>query len=235
MSTRTLGFILHRFPFQDADLILKVFTPNHGVISVLAKGAKRSKSGAHFEPFMPIEIEFLGKSELKKLKSIEFSQAEVRGFKLKGDRLYSGFYLNELLMYLIPPSFSSALNLSDFFNQYEKTLSDLSVESFSLEGILREFEIELFKTLGLWPDLTRDDHGKPLHPDDFYLLSAESLPKKVEAGQGGFIGRDLLNIAVLDWTDTQTLRAAKRLLRHWVSFYAEGKVFKSRECFSGSL
>ncbi len=229
MSQKTSGFILHRFPFQDSDLILKCFTEDQGILSVLAKGAKRSKMPGYFEPFCRVNIEFFGQADLKKLRSIEPKQMTHPGFRLSNNRLYSAFYLNELLTYLIPASFSSELNLSCLFQAYENTLLKLSDETFNLEPVLRDFEITLFKTLGLWPDLSRDDLGNEIVPENFYDLQAESAARLSPSGD--FQGEDLLNIAAHCWSDKKTRSAAKRLLRHWISFYAEGKPFKSRECF----
>jgi len=38
------AFILRTFPYSNSSLILKVFSEQHGVLSILAKGAKRLKS-----------------------------------------------------------------------------------------------------------------------------------------------------------------------------------------------
>ncbi len=234
---RTFGFVLHRYPFQEMDLILKILTPELGVLSVLAKGAKRSKNPAVFEPFQLIEVECFGKKELKKLRAIESIQEGSYGFRLKDQRLFSAFYLNELLTYLIPSSFSLGLS-SGVFSHYEEALTKLSNLQMPLEPILREFEMTLFKTLGLWPELSKDHAGEPIHSELYYALQVEALPRAVvgvskeeATARGYFQGKVLLNIADHEWGDVVTLSAAKRLLRHWVSFYCEGKVFKSRECF----
>jgi DNA repair protein RecO (recombination protein O) len=250
MTVVTEAFILHRFAYQEADLILKVLTRDHGMISVLAKGVRRSKTKTQgcFEPFVPIEITYFGQSDLKKLKA-----AEMRGdfFSLHGECLYAAFYLNELLIFLVPASFSSGsssgFSLDLIFDHYEKALGQLagfSEEAQSgtkaLEVILREFEIALLLSLGVWPDLSRDERGDAIHSESFYELRVEHLPKKIKQGfspenpvfSGAFRGEVLLGLASQQWQMPGVLSAAKKLLRHWISFYCEGKTFKSRECFA---
>jgi hypothetical protein len=86
--------------------------------------------------------------------------------------------------------------------------------------------------------LSKDHAGEPIHSELYYALQVDALPRAVvgvskeeATARGYFQGKVLLNIADHEWGDVVTLSAAKRLLRHWVSFYCEGKVFKSRECF----
>ena len=247
MTVKTQAFILHRFAYQEADLILKVLTKDHGIISILAKGIRRSKTKTQgcFEPFVPLEITYFGKNDLKKLKSIEMRGAY---FSLKAERLYAAFYLNELLMYLIPPSFSAGTELERIFEHYEKALGALAVSALEpillpvllLETVLREFEIVLLTSLGVWPDLSRDEKGGSIDPESFYELVVEHLPKKIISHDaipnaiprgGVFHGDILLGIFSQHWEQPGVLSAAKKLLRHWISYYCDGKPFKSRECF----
>lgn len=57
---RTPALILHGFPYGDTSRILRLLTPDHGVRSLLAKGAQRPKSrfGALLEPFTEGEALF---------------------------------------------------------------------------------------------------------------------------------------------------------------------------------
>ncbi|NCX93419.1 MAG: hypothetical protein EBX40_01935 [Gammaproteobacteria bacterium] len=41
MVLMTAAYLLHRFAYSDSDLILKFFTQEHGLISCIAKQAKR--------------------------------------------------------------------------------------------------------------------------------------------------------------------------------------------------
>jgi DNA repair protein RecO (recombination protein O) len=68
----TQAIILKRINFSEADRILTVITSDYGKMSVLAKGARRSKSklAGGLELFSVSDISFIdGKSELKTLVS----------------------------------------------------------------------------------------------------------------------------------------------------------------------
>ena len=39
----TVGIVLKTFPYSEADLVIHLLTPSHGKVSVLARGAKKSR------------------------------------------------------------------------------------------------------------------------------------------------------------------------------------------------
>jgi DNA repair protein RecO (recombination protein O) len=57
---RTPALILHCFPYGDTSKILRLLTPEHGLRSVIAKGAygPKSRFGALLEPFTAGEAQF---------------------------------------------------------------------------------------------------------------------------------------------------------------------------------
>ena len=60
MVTKTEGLILKKIEYQESSLILKIFTKDFGIISVIAKGAKSSKKSAYgiLRPLNFIEFQF---------------------------------------------------------------------------------------------------------------------------------------------------------------------------------
>ncbi len=58
MLTKTSLLVLHRFPYSDSSLILKVLTPEYGILSVLVKGAKRKENVFKnaLDPFAESEV-----------------------------------------------------------------------------------------------------------------------------------------------------------------------------------
>ena len=96
------AFVLHSRHYRDSSALVEVFTNEYGRIGLVAKGARRSvrgrASGAILQPFIPLLLSFSGRAELKTLTASEVA-GEVRS--LKGERLFSGIYLNELLMRLL--------------------------------------------------------------------------------------------------------------------------------------
>ena len=95
------GFVLHSYPYKETSLIVDVFARDYGRVPVVAKGAKRphSKLRGVLQTFQPLQLAWTGKSEVRTLMSAEW----VGGLgALEGDALLAGFYLNELLMRLVP-------------------------------------------------------------------------------------------------------------------------------------
>ncbi|MDF2530324.1 MAG: recO, partial [Gammaproteobacteria bacterium] len=91
------AFILHRYPYQDHSILLKLFMPHAGLVTAIAKGAKQPKSPLYgiLQPFAPLLIKCRGRGEV-----LSLVQAEPAGkvFTFQQASLLSAFYLNELLM-----------------------------------------------------------------------------------------------------------------------------------------
>lgn len=67
---RTKAIVVHRTNFGEADRILHLLTPDHGIVSVIAKGARREKSklAGGIELFTIADVTFLqGKSDIATL------------------------------------------------------------------------------------------------------------------------------------------------------------------------
>jgi DNA repair protein RecO (recombination protein O) len=55
---KTEAIVLRSIRYGEADRILHIYTPNHGRLSAIAKGARRARSrfGARLEPFFHIQL-----------------------------------------------------------------------------------------------------------------------------------------------------------------------------------
>ncbi len=93
------AFILHAYPYKETSLILETFTRKHGRVSMVARGAKRPHGAltSARSPFQPLNLVWMGKSDLKTLKTAESGAIFPQ---LQGTALLSAFYLNELLLKL---------------------------------------------------------------------------------------------------------------------------------------
>src|SRR5947208_14864343 len=95
------AFILHGYPYRETSLLLETFTRTFGRVSMVARGARppRSPMRGVLLSFQPLALSWFGKGELRTL-----SRAEWQGGQplLKGEALLCGFYLNELLIRLLP-------------------------------------------------------------------------------------------------------------------------------------
>jgi DNA repair protein RecO (recombination protein O) len=151
-------FILHQRPFRETSLILDVFSENQGRFSIIAKGAKQSRSSfkSLLRPFVPLLLSWQGKSDLKILVD---AQANGLPLWVEGMRLLTALYVNELLV--------RALHSHDahkvLYQHYERVLNaiaDLNSDPAKLQMGLRLFEFQLLAELGYAIDLSIDDDPK---------------------------------------------------------------------------
>ena len=94
------AFVLHRRNYSETSLIIEVYTHRHGRLGLIAKGARRpsSRSRGVLKSFQPLLIGWSGRGDLMTLTGTE---AEGAAIDLRGEALYCGFYLNELLIRLL--------------------------------------------------------------------------------------------------------------------------------------
>src|SRR5690606_21637396 len=94
------GYLLHAAPWRETSLIVQTFTRGHGVVALVAKGAKRPYSILRpvLSAFQPLALSWSGANEVKTL-----TRAESMGIrKLAGQAFMSAWYMNELLLRLLP-------------------------------------------------------------------------------------------------------------------------------------
>ncbi len=161
------GFVLHRRDYRNSSLLLEVFSAETGRLACLAKGAKAAPKGrgalaSLLQPFQPLWLHWVGRGEVKTLTRAEAAGAAIA---LSGERLYCGFYLNELLMRLLARDDPQ----EPLFVFYQQALVDLATEA--VDAVLRRFELRLLEELGYAFDPRRDRHGTPIDPRRCYGYS----------------------------------------------------------------
>ncbi|MBK5941702.1 DNA repair protein RecO [Halochromatium roseum] len=171
MSVQTLkrGFVLHRRDYRNTSLLIELFTADEGRLACIAKGAKsaprgRSALAALLQPFQPLWLGWVGRGEVKTLTRAE---AAAPSIALVAERLYCGFYLNELLIRLIDREDPHEA----LFVFYQQALADLVSEP--LDAVLRRFELRLLEELGYALDLQSDRQGKPIEPVRDYCYRSD--------------------------------------------------------------
>src|SRR5947209_14406425 len=73
-SLKTEAIVLRSIRYGEADRILHLYTPHHGRVSAIAKGARRSRSrfGARLEPFFHVKtLLHDGRGELMTVTSVD--------------------------------------------------------------------------------------------------------------------------------------------------------------------
>lgn len=220
--TSQSAFVLHSRPYRESSALVDFFTPG-GRLRAVLRGA-RGKVGTLARPFVPLDVEFRGRSDLKAVARLESGGL---AYWLDGNALFSGMYLNELLIRLLPAEDAHPA----MFDHYVATLPALAAKR-PLEPILRAFEWRLLTELGYGFALDQDISGKPIDSACLYRLLPDTGLEPVGLFQPGlFNGAELLAMAEADWNVPGALAAAKRLMRQALAPHLGGRPLVSRELF----
>ena len=150
------AFVLHTFPWKESSLVVEALTKKDGRLGLIAKGARRALSANRglLQPFNKLAIKYGKVGDLRPLISAEWDgNTEISS--LNGDKLFSGFYINELILKLIQKNDPCP----ELFETYESTLIQLCNNDFAQEAVLRLFEAKLLKEMGLFPDFIGSYEG----------------------------------------------------------------------------
>lgn len=142
------AYVLHSRPFKENQLIVDLFTENFGRVAatVYVGQSKRSIKKGLIQPFLPLTLGLKEQGHFKQIRQID---AIAQSIPLKKQGLFSGFYLNELLIRLL----TDQVPCQPLFNQYQSTLKLLALSD-DVAPSLRVFELSLIEELGLSFDFT---------------------------------------------------------------------------------
>ena len=110
------AFVLHSRAYRETSALVDFLTPQGRLRAVLRRA--RGKAGSLARPFVPLEVQFHGRGELKNVGRMDSAGVAVW---LNGDALFSGLYLNELLIRLLQAEDPHPV----MFEQYAATLQAL--------------------------------------------------------------------------------------------------------------
>ena len=164
-----LAYVLHSRAYRENSALVDFLTPQGRLRAVLRSA--RGKAGSLARPFVPLDVEFRGRGELKNVGRME--SAGIAAW-LEGEALFSGLYLNELLIRLLPAEDPHP----GVFDHYAATLAALA-EKRALEPLLRSFEWRLLDDLGYGFALDADINGEALAADGMYRLQVDAGLERV--------------------------------------------------------
>lgn len=223
------AFVLHSHPFRETSLLVEIFSRNFGRMALVARGARRPRSALRgvLLAFQPLQLEWFGRGEVRTLAKAEWQGGQPL---LSGRLLLCGYYVNELLLRLLPREDSHPA----LFEAYAELLRQLG--SGEPEAAhLRRFEQVLLRELGYAPTLDREaDSARPVEADKCYSYLLERGPVEALDAAGSqllFTGRALLAMAAGDYSDAQTLQQSKTLMRVLINHYLGGQDLNSRRVF----
>lgn len=175
----TVGIVLARTDFQEADRIITVLTADHGKLKFIAKGVRRSRSklAGGIELFSVSDLTFAeGRSDIKTLTSSRLQRhygnivKDVRRTMFGYDVLKR---LNALTEEAVDEEYFRLLNA------VLMGLDDLELNIVVLESWLLT---RLLQLNGYAINLARDTEDKPLNQEHQYLFDFERMSFREQPG-----------------------------------------------------
>lgn len=232
------AYVLHAQPYRETSLLLDTFTRSHGRVAMIARGARRPRSvlrGVLLE-FQPLALDWFGKGEIRTLTRAEWLGGSTL---LRGEALMCGYYLNELIVRLLPREDAH----ETLFDSYQRTLRALGDRAPSAPT-LRAFEKALLAELGYALSLGVEiGSGAAVQPGGFYRYDPERGPVEVGDGERRGLGewdavisgQTLLDMANDDFSNPRTLSESKSLMRALIGRRLDYRPLSSRRVFKDLL
>ena len=221
------AFVLHRYPFRETSFIVESFTRDRGRIALVARGARRPKSAVRgvLLAFQPLLLSWSGKTDLRTLHKAEWTGGYT---PLKGLSLICGFYLNELLLKLLPRDDPH----EQLFAVYRDTLEALG-RNVDHAMTLRRFEKSLLRELGYGLMLDRDaETDAPIRAELSYTYVMERGPivRRGDRAQNGveLSGQTLIDMHSDNYTSAASLQQSKMLMRELLNHHLGNKILHTR-------
>lgn len=228
------AYVLHTYPYRETSLIVQAFTRDFGRVALIARGARRPRSALRglMMAFQPLELSWTGKGEVFTLLKAEWQGGLPL---LSGQALFCGYYINELLMHLLPREDAH----ETLFEHYSEMLGSLGGAGSGKvqEADLRRFEKALLQELGYGLMLAHDAADQALKPEQQYAYEIERGPIALamlnEAGDSPLCvrGQTLLDMHRDDFSDKRSRSEAKTLMRTLLNHYLGGVELESRKIF----
>lgn len=223
------AFVLHTRPYRETSLIVEAFGRDAGRLGLVAKGARRPKSALRgtLQPFRPLLLSWSGRGDLGLLTG-----AEADGFvhPPAGEALFSGLYMNELLIRLMHRHDPHP----ELFHYYREALVALGFGR-PTEPVLRVFEKHLLESIGYGLVLDRDiDSGEPILGEAQYRYDPDRGPTSrapAEVGGVPVAGATLLALAADRLDSDRALEESKHLMRTVLGRYLGDRPLATRSLF----
>ena len=196
------AWVLTVRPYRETSALVELFGRRHGRVGLVARGVRSGRArqrGGLLQPFQPLLVSFSERGELGTLGALEAAGAPIL---LRGEAVFSGWYLNELVLRLVPRRDPHP----QLFEHYGGALAELA--GTRAGAALRVFEKHLLTELGYGLQLP-----DPVEPDAWYRWDAEEGLRVAEPGPSSYSGASLQALADETLDTPQSLRDARRLMR----------------------
>jgi DNA repair protein RecO (recombination protein O) len=196
------GWLLAQRPYRETSQLLEVFTRGHGRVGLVARGARgpKAKLRGVLQLFTPLLLSW---NEAGELGTLVAAEAAAPAVPLSGERVFHGWYLNELLLRLTERQDAHP----GLYRDYGVALARLPGEQG--EAGLRIFEKRLLAETGYGLPLP-----ETLTPGRRYRFDLELGAAPALAGDTDTYAAESLLALERERLETrEALREARRLLR----------------------
>jgi DNA repair protein RecO (recombination protein O) len=195
------AWVLSARPYRETSALVELFGQRSGRTGLVARGVRgpRVRQRGLLQPFQPLLVSFSEGGELGTLTGVEADGAPVA---LRGEAVFSGWYLNELVLRLLPRRDPHP----QLFAHYAEALVALAGDG--VAAALRLFEKRLLAELGYGLQLP-----EPVERDRWYAWDPDSGLRLAEPGPSSYRGESLHALAEEQFDTEESLRDARRLLR----------------------
>lgn len=185
----TEGIILSRTDYGEADRIITLLTPDHGKLTLMAKGVRRIKS------------KLAGGIELFSVSAITFTPGRGSMGTLLSTRLakHYGTIVQDLDRTMLGYELIKQLNKitedqaeAEYFELLKQVFEALDDASISIPIVRLWFWAQLLRLGGHTPNLQTDAQGKKLQPDQQYAFNHDDMC--FMATPGGLYGTDHIKL-----------------------------------------
>jgi DNA repair protein RecO (recombination protein O) len=168
----TKGIVLRRTDYSEADRIITLLTPDHGKLTLMARGVRRAKSklAGGIELFSVSDLTFIkGKGDIGTLISARLDQYYDK-IVTDINRVQTGYELIKILN-----KATEDQTESEYFDLLQQAFADLNDSAISLELIHLWFQAQLLKLAGHTPNLQTDITGQKLQADQTYNFDFDAM------------------------------------------------------------
>jgi len=210
MIVRTDAVVLHAFDYGETSRIVRLLTRPHGVIGVIARGARRPTStfGSTLQPMSYLQAVYYHRPQ-RGLQTLKETAHVVRFKRLTSemDRVGMGLRVVELTRRLIEEGEAHPLAL----DLVVRTLEHIDEAEANAGNAVPWFQLHLASQLGFAPDIRREDvlalgdAGGRLLMQSGAVVAAGEAARAYGGGEGVLASRAALRaFAVLARTDLAT-------------------------------
>jgi len=213
------AFLLAQRPYRETSALLEVLSQNHGRVGLVARGARgpKARQRGSIALFRPVLISWIDGGELGTMTAIEAAGPDI---VLDGERIFHGWYVNELLLKLLQRHDPH----EDLYSNYVETLGLLQGSSIEAETALRRFEKRLLEGLGYALPLDQDfDEGAAYRYRPG--VGFEACLRQDE--EGSYRGAALIALRDEVWPARELLRESRRLLRAALAVQLGGRALET--------